>query len=140
MPREYPEAPVVGVGAVVVRDGRVLLVRRANAPSRGRWSVPGGAVELGETLAEAAIREVREECQVEVEAGHILSTCDLIQHDENGRVRYHYVLIDLAARHVSGDPQAGTDALEVRWVGEADLTRLDIIDRLLPVLRRALHQ
>jgi len=95
---------------------------------------------LGETLAEAAIREVREECQVEVEAGHILSTCDLIQHDENGRVRYHYVLIDLAARHVSGDPQAGTDALEVRWVGEADLTRLDIIDRLLPVLRRALHQ
>lgn len=140
MPREYPEAPVVGVGAVIVRDGRVLLVRRANAPSRGRWSVPGGTVELGETLAEAAIREVREECRVEVKAGRILSTCDLIQRDGKGRVRYHYVLIDLAARHVSGDPQAGTDALEVRWVGEADLNQLDIIDRLLPVLRRALHQ
>ena len=139
MRRIYPEAPVVGVGAVVVKDGRVLLVRRANEPSRGRWSIPGGTVELGETLAQAAAREVREECQVEVDVGPLLSTFDLIDRDEQGRIRYHYVLLDLAARHVCGEPVAGTDALEVRWVAEHELAGLDLVPRLLPVLRKALH-
>jgi len=139
MRRIYPEAPVVGVGAVVVKDGRVLLVRRANEPSRGRWSIPGGTVELGETLAQAAAREVWEECQVEVNVGPVLSTFDLIDRDGQGRIRYHYVLLDLAARHVRGEPVAGTDALEVRWVAEHELAGLDLVPRLLPVLRKALH-
>ena len=139
MRREYPEAPIVGVGAVVVQDGQVLLIRRANEPSRGRWSIPGGTVELGETLAQAAIREVREECRVEVEIGGVLSTFDLIQREENGQIRYHYVLIDLAARYVGGEPVAGTDALEVRWVREAEFDELDIVPRLLPILRKALR-
>jgi ADP-ribose pyrophosphatase len=139
MPREYPQAPVVGVGAVVVKDGQVLLVRRGNEPDRGRWSIPGGVVELGETLAQAAAREVREECRVEIEGGNVLSTFELIQRDEQGRVRYHYVLLDLAAHYRSGEAVAGTDAMEVRWVSEAEFEQLDIIPRLLPVLRKALR-
>jgi len=140
MRREYPDVPIVGVGAVVVKDGQVLLVRRANDLNRGQWSIPGGTVELGETLAQATIREVREECQVEVEPGDVLSTFDMIQRDEKGRIRYHYVLIDLTARYVSGKPVAGTDALDVRWVDETELNKLDIVVRLLPVLREALHR
>jgi len=140
MPREYPTTPLVGVGAVIIRDGQVLLIRRANEPGRGQWSIPGGVLELGETLAQAAIREVREECQVKIEIEDVLSACDLIQRDAQGRVRYHYVLIDLAARYVSGEPTAGTDALEIRWVKEADFDKLDIIARLVPVLRKAIRR
>lgn len=140
MRREYPQAPIVGVGAVVIREGQVLLVRRANEPNRGQWSIPGGTVELGETLAQAAAREVWEECQVQVEPGEVLSTFDLIRHDEQGKILYHYVLLDLAARYISGDPVAATDALEVRWVTAAELDQLDTIPRLVPVLRGALSQ
>jgi 8-oxo-dGTP diphosphatase len=140
MRREYPSAPIVGVGAVVVKEGQVMLVRRANAPNQGQWSIPGGTVELGETLAQAAVREVREECGVEIEPGEVLSTFDLIQRDEKGRILYHYVLIDLLARYVSGEPIAATDAMEVRWVDEKSLNQLDVIPRLLPVLHKALHQ
>ena len=138
MRREYPQAPMVGVGAVVVRGGYVLLVRRANEPNRGQWSIPGGTVELGETLVQAAVREVWEECQVQVEAGEVLATFDLIRRDAQGQVLYHYVLLDLAARYLSGEPVAATDALAVRWVTAAELDQLDIIPRLVPVLRQAL--
>lgn len=137
--REYPDAPLLGVGAVVVKDDRVLLVRRAHEPNCGRWSIPGGAVELGETLAQAAEREVREECQVEIVMDGILSTFDLIQRDKNGNIRYHYLLIDVRAFYLSGKPTPGTDALESRWVSEPELEELDIIPRLLPVLRQVLH-
>ena len=137
--REYPEAPIVGVGAVVIRDQQVLLVCRANEPNRGQWSIPGGTVELGETLAQAAAREVWEECQVRVEAGQVLATFDLIRRDAQRQVLYHYVLLDLAARYISGDPVAATDALAARWVTAAELDQLDIIPRLVPVLRQALR-
>ena len=140
MPREYPSVPVVGVGAVIIRDARVLLVQRGNEPSRGRWSIPGGVVELGETLAEAVTREVREECGLEVEAQDVLSTFDLIQHDPQGHIQYHYVLIDLRARYVSGEATADTDALDVRWVEEAQLDRMDLVSRLLPVLHKAFRE
>jgi 8-oxo-dGTP diphosphatase len=140
MAREYPQAPIVGVGAIVIKDGQVLLVCRANEPNRGQWSVPGGTVELGETLAQAATREVWEECQVEIEAGEVVSAFDLIRRDAQGRIRYHYVLLDLAARYISGDPVAATDALEVRWVAGPELDQLDVIPRLRPILRQALCQ
>ena len=138
MPREYPDAPVVGVGAVIVKDGRVLLICRGNEPGRGKWSIPGGAVELGETLAQAMAREVREECGLEVVAGPVVSTFDMIQRDEQGRVRYHYVLLDLAARYVAGEASARSDALGVRWVAESELGDVDLVPRLLPILRAAL--
>jgi 8-oxo-dGTP diphosphatase len=140
MAREYPKAPIVGVGAIVIKDRQVLLVCRAQEPNRGQWSIPGGIVELGETLAQAAAREVWEECQVKIKAGEVLATFDLIRRDAQGRIRYHFVLLDLAARYISGEPVAATDALEVRWVSEAELDQLDIIPRLVPVLRRALRQ
>ena len=140
MQREYPQAPIVGVGAIIIKDGHVLLVRRAHEPNQGQWSIPGGIVELGETLAQAAAREVREECQIEVEAGDLLATVDLIRRDERGRIRYHFVLLDLMARYLGGVPVAGTDALAVRWVDQGELDQLDIIPRLVPVIRKALHQ
>jgi 8-oxo-dGTP diphosphatase len=136
--REYPEAPIVGVGAIVIKDRQALLVCRAQEPNRGQWSIPGGIVELGETLAQAAAREVWEECRVKVEAGEVMATFDLIRRDAEGRILYHFVLLDLAARYIGGEPMAATDALEVRWVAEAELDHLDIIPRLVPVLRRAL--
>ena len=111
MKREYPDHPLVGVGAVIVKDGAVLLVRRGHDPGRGEWAMPGGRLRLGETLAQAARREVREETSVEIETGEVLSVTDLIQRDDAGRVRYHYVLVDLLARYVSGEPRAGSDAL-----------------------------
>jgi ADP-ribose pyrophosphatase len=140
MTREYPIAPIVGVGAVIVRDNRVLLVRRGNEPNRGLWSIPGGAVELGETLAQAATREVREECRLEIKAQGVLSTFELIQRDEQDKVRYHYVLIDLAARYVGGQTTAGTDALDAHWATEDELDTLDIVPRLLPLLHAALQE
>jgi 8-oxo-dGTP diphosphatase len=140
MAREYPQAPIVGVGAIVIKDQKVLLVCRAHDPNRGQWSIPGGTVELGETLAQAAAREVWEECQVKIEAGEVLATFDLIRRDAQGRIRYHFVLLDLAARYISGEPVAATDALEVRWVSLSELDQLDVIQRLVPVLRQALCQ
>ena len=140
MRREYPVAPIVGVGAVVVEDDRVLLVQRAREPGLGLWSIPGGAVELGETIAQAAVREVREECHIEVEPGGVLSTHDLIERDESGSIRYHYVLIDLAASYVGGQLAPGTDAVQARWAFAAELSELNIQPRLLPVLRSALHR
>ena len=136
--REYPETPIVGVGAVVIHDGQVLLVRRANEPSRGKWSIPGGVLEVGETLADAAVREVWEECQVAIAVEGVISTFDMIERDRGGRVRYHYVLIDVAASYVSGEPTAGSDSLDVRWVRQTDLEGIDLVPRLLPVLHRAL--
>ena len=139
MRREYPTAPIVGVGAVIVRNAQALLIQRGNEPNRGRWSIPGGVLELGETLAEAAVREVREECGLEIEPQGVLSTFDMIHRDELGRVRYHYVLIDMGARYLGGEATAGTDALGVRWAGAAELDSLDIVPRLVPVLRQVLH-
>jgi len=138
--REYPSHPAVAVGAVVVCGGRVLLVQRANEPSRGRWSIPGGMVEVGETLAQAAEREVLEECGVEVSGGPVLSACDLIEHDDQKRIRFHYILVDLLMQHVSGTIKAGTDALSVAWVEEARFRDYDVLPRLLPILRATLRE
>ena len=138
MKREYPDHPLVGVGAVIVKDGAVLLVRRGHDPGRGEWAMPGGRLRLGETLAQAARREVREETSVEIEPGEVLSVTDLIQRDNAGRVRYHYVLVDLLARYVSGEPRAGSDALDVRWVDARDLDAYPMPDRTRRVLEMGL--
>lgn len=123
MGREYPRQPVVGVGAVIVDDDRVLLVRRAMEPSRGRWSIPGGVVELGEGLEEALRREVREETGLSVEVVERCAVLDRIYRDEWGRVRYHYVLVDFTCRPTGGELRAGGDIGEARWVPLSDLDR-----------------
>jgi len=123
---EYPESPRVGVGAIVIRDNRVLLVKRRQPPGEGQWAIPGGRVELGETLQEAAEREVREETGVTVRAGNPVYTFDLIDQDDAGHIRYHYVIVDLMADHVCGEPRPGDDASGARWVTFDELENLPV--------------
>jgi 8-oxo-dGTP diphosphatase len=116
--REYPSAPIVGVGAVVIEAGRVLLVRRNREPLLGQWSVPGGAVELGETLEQAIVREVAEETGVAIAPTTVLKAFDRIERDSAGRVRFHYVLIDFLCK-VENMPEslcAATDVSDAQWV------------------------
>ncbi len=119
MQREFPEAPLVGVGAVVVDEGRVLLVRRGTEPLKGQWSLPGGLLELGESLAAAVVREVREETGLDVEPVELVELLDRI-HRESEKVRYHYVIADYLCRVAGGSLQAASDADAVRWVERAE--------------------
>jgi len=139
MNREYPEAPIVAVGVVVKRDDKVLLVRRLNEPSRGRWSLPGGVVELGETVREAARREVREECGLQVEAGEVLPVVDnIVRDDEAGRIRFHYVLVDLLAEYIGGGLAAVSDISDARWVREEELEELDVTEKARELVQKVL--
>ena len=140
MKREYPERPLVGVGAVIVEGDRVVLVRRAAQPMAGEWSIPGGMLELGETLRAGAEREAREETALQVEAGEVLGVLDRILPDADGKPRYHYVLVDFLCRRVAGGLRAGGDAAEARWVGESELAGLGVAEPAVKVLRRALSQ
>jgi 8-oxo-dGTP diphosphatase len=115
MQREFPDAPLVGVGAVVVDQGRVLLVQRGTEPLRGQWSLPGGLVECGESLSNAVAREVREETGLNVEPVELIELLDRI-YREGERVRYHYVIADYLCRVAGGELRAGSDAAQVRWV------------------------
>jgi 8-oxo-dGTP diphosphatase len=124
--REYPQRPIVTAVACVFREGRVLLIKRAQEPSKGRWSVPGGAIELGEKIYDAVRREVREECGIEIEIIRVINAADSIVPDEAGRVWFHYVPIYILARYVSGEARPDSDALEVRWVKREELDSLDI--------------
>jgi mutator protein MutT len=135
--REYPAYPRIGVGAVVLNRGRVLLVRRGGNPSSGRWSLPGGLVELGETTAEAVRREIREECGIDITVVGVAGVIDRITRDAEGRVRYHYVLVDYLAYPQSEAIVAGTDAAECRWVEIERLADLDTTDGLADMIRRA---
>lgn len=125
MSREYPERPFIGVGAIIVDGGRVVLVKRGHPPLAGEWSIPGGVLEVGELLREAAIREALEETGLTVEPGEVLGVFDRVVR-EGERVRYHYVLIDFACRRISGDLRAGSDAEEVRWFSREDIRALPL--------------
>jgi len=114
MQREFPTSPLIGVGAVVVDRGRVLLVRRGREPLKGQWSIPGGLLEVGEPLVTGVAREVLEETGLAVEPVELIELLDRI-HSEDGRVRYHYVIADYLCRVTGGTLQAGSDADEVRW-------------------------
>jgi 8-oxo-dGTP diphosphatase len=123
----------VGVGAVVIHQGRVLLIRRGKEPLRGRWVVPGGTVELGETLEAAIVREVREETGLVVVPREVVTVFDRIERDGDS-VRYHYVIVDYLCDYVSGTPRASSDAEDVALVAEADLPRYDLPDKALEVV------
>jgi len=129
-------APRVAVGAVVFRGDEVLLVKRGRAPSRGLWAIPGGSVELGETLREAAEREVREETGIEIRTQSIVHTFDVIERDDAGHVLYHYVIVDFLADWIAGEPVAADDALDARWCRIADLDALAISSETLRLVRR----
>jgi ADP-ribose pyrophosphatase len=125
-PRTYPLAPQPAVGAVVFKGDAVLLIRRGNSPSRGMWAIPGGSVRLGETLQAAAEREILEETGVVIRARAPVFAFELIQRDDHDQVKYHYVIVDLAADYLSGEPQAGDDAADARWITAEELTRLEV--------------
>ncbi|HOK07603.1 MAG TPA: NUDIX hydrolase [Syntrophales bacterium] len=133
--REYPDHPVVGVGAVVLREGRVLLVKRGVEPRRGLWAVPGGTLRLGETLSEGAERETYEETGVRVKAGEVIYVFDLIEKDEEGRSRFHFVVVDLEAEYVDGEAKGADDALEARWVSPEECLLLPMSANTVKLLR-----
>jgi 8-oxo-dGTP diphosphatase len=134
--RWYPEAPIAGVGAVVFKEWKILTIKRSKEPSKGKWSIPGGRIELGETAYEAARREVKEECSIEVEIERVLDSVDNIIQEEDGRVKYHFVIIDLLARYVSGEIEAQSDAEECKWATPQELVELDITPMLRDMLKR----
>ena len=115
MQREFPEVPLVGVGSIIIENDRVVLVKRAHPPIQGQWSIPGGVLEVGEMVCEAAIREAHEETGLIVEPGELLGVFDRILRDADKRVQYHYVLIDFLCRRIGGELIAASDAAEVRW-------------------------
>ncbi len=138
MAREYPSGAVVGVGAVVVRDGKALLIKRGHEPRKGEWSLPGGIVELGESLVEALCREVLEETGLEVRIGAHVETFDRIHHDAEGRVRYHFVIVDYLCSAPKGEAVAGTDADAVAWVSADELDRFKVNAHAAAVIRKGL--
>ena len=136
MQREFPEAPLVGVGAIIIAGSRVVLVKRAHPPLQDEWSIPGGVLEVGELVREAAIREAREETGLTVEPGELLGVYDRVLRDADKRVQYNYVLIDFLCRRVAGDIAAASDAAEVRWFTQEELPALNLAEDTLDVIRK----
>jgi mutator protein MutT len=124
--RLYPKQPVVGVGAIIVCDGKLLLEKRKNEPGKGKWSIPGGLVELGESVEQTVIREVREETGLEVEKPEHIDVVDNIIRDESGRVKYHFVIIDYFMKLKGGTLKAASDAEELRWVTFDEVEKYDL--------------
>jgi 8-oxo-dGTP diphosphatase len=135
--REYPDRPIVGVGAVIVDQGRVLLVKRGSPPLLGEWSLPGGVVELGETLRAAAEREAVEETGLIVKAGEVLKVLDRIIRGKDAAPQYHYVLIDFLCGVHGGDLRAGGDAADVCWASESELSKFKLEQTAMDVIRKA---
>ena len=134
--RQYPERPIVGVGAVIVQAGKVVLVRRRYEPLAGRWSLPGGTLELGETLETGVVREMREETGLDVEVGPVIEVFDRILMDEEHRVRYHFVLVDYLCWPVSGDLQAGSDVDDAVLVDPSLMEAYDLTAKAQAVIAR----
>lgn len=126
MKRLYPDQPIVGVGAVIINNGKILLEKRKNDPGRGKWSVPGGLVELGERVEEAVIREVKEETGLDVEKPEHIDVVDNISFDEAGKIKYHFVIIDYLVRLSGGALKAASDAEELEWVALDEVERYDL--------------
>ena len=138
MKRDYPDRPLVGVGAVIVHEGRVVIVQRGTEPLKGQWSVPGGALEIGETLRQCAVREALEETGLRVEAGEVLEVFDAIYAETDGRILYHYVLIDFTCKMLGGELKAGGDAIEAKWVTLEDLKEYQVAETARKVIAKAL--
>ncbi|HUH66548.1 MAG TPA: NUDIX hydrolase [Syntrophales bacterium] len=132
--REYPDRPICGVGAVVIKDGKVLLVKRGVEPNKDAWAIPGGSLKLGETLQEGAEREILEETCVTIKAGAPVYSFDFFERDSHGKVRFHYVVVDVIAEYVCGEAKGADDALEARWVSLAELKHMKVSRNTLKIL------
>jgi 8-oxo-dGTP diphosphatase len=137
--KAYPDAPRVAVGAVVLKDGRVLLVKRRDPPNAGQWAIPGGTVRLGESLREAAERELYEETGIRARAGAPVYIFDVVDRDLTGRTRYHYVIADLLVEYVSGNPAPRDDAVGARWLSPQELDSIPINATTRDLLRNTLN-
>ena len=126
MSNEYPAQPRAAVGAIVIKDEKVLLVKRGQPPSEGLWAIPGGSVKLGETLQKAAEREIREETGIIIRAKEPVFIFDAIEKDEKGHIRFHYVITDLKADYIEGEPRGRSDAVDARWVSPNELSQLNV--------------
>jgi len=135
--REYPERPVVGVGGVVIEDGRALLIRRGHPPLEGEWSIPGGTLEVGEALLDAVQRELAEETGIEVRVGDLIEVFERIFPDKKGHPKYHFVILDYLCEMRGGTLAAGSDALEFAWAREEELVKFDLTVAATRVLRKA---
>ncbi len=140
MQREFPEVPLIGVGAIIIEGSRVVLVKRAHPPLQAEWSIPGGVLEVGELVREAAVREALEETGLTVEPVELLGVYDRVLRNPEQRVQYHYVLIDFLCRRVGGELAAASDAAEVRWFTREELTRLKLAEDTLDVIRKGFAQ
>ena len=140
MQREYPEQPLVGVGAIIVRDDQVVLVKRGHAPLLGEWSIPGGLLEIGETLRQGAEREAQEETGLVVRTTELLGVFERIVPDDQKRTRFHYVLIDFLCEALSGELKASGDAAEARWFAADELSVLPLPDDTMAVVRLGIQK
>jgi mutator protein MutT len=140
MKREYPDSPLVGVGAIIVEHGRVLLVKRGHPPLAGEWSIPGGLLEVGETVRAAAVREAHEETGLTVEATELLGVYDRVLRDYSDRTQYHYVLIDFLCTRISGEAHGAGDAAEARWFTRDEVAQLALPDDTAEVIRKGFER
>jgi mutator protein MutT len=135
--REYPERPIVGVGGVVIRNERALLIRRGSAPLEGEWSIPGGMLEVGETLLEGVQRELLEETAIEVKILDLIEVFERVTRDEAGQLKYHFVILDYLCEAVRGDAQAGSDVTDVAWSRESELSEYSLTPSAVRVIQKA---
>ncbi|HDQ04550.1 MAG TPA: NUDIX domain-containing protein [Deltaproteobacteria bacterium] len=131
----YPAKPIIGVGAIVQKDEKILLVKRGVEPSLGLWAIPGGTLKLGESMRQCAERETREETGITIKAGEGVYTFDFIEYDEQGKIKYHFVVIDFWAKYISGEPRGADDALEAGWFTPEELSKLAVAKNTLAALR-----
>jgi 8-oxo-dGTP diphosphatase len=131
----YPLKPLVGVGAITIKNEKVLLIKRGVQPSYGLWAIPGGTLKLGESMRECAEREMLEETGVAVKAGACVYVFDFIEHDDEGKIKFHFVVVDFAADYISGEPKGADDALEARWLSAKEIDKLPVAKNTLAALK-----
>ena len=135
--REYPERPIVGVGGVVIHNERALLIRRGSAPLEGEWSIPGGMLEVGETILDGVKRELLEETAIEVKVLDLIEVFERVTRDEAGKLKYHFVILDYLCEAVRGEAQAGSDVTDVAWARETELSEYSLTPTATRVIKKA---
>jgi mutator protein MutT len=134
--REYHDHPLVGVGVLIIENGKILLVKRGNEPNKGLWSIPGGLIKLGESPEEAAIRELKEETGLNAIIEKLLGVFNIIIKDNNGRIKYHYIIIDYIGKLISGELKPGDDVLDAKWFDISELKNIQISPTVIKALEK----